>query len=237
VRGIPAEVRTIDVPRSPDGLEASARDARLAALARDGMPVMLGHTLDDQAEQVFLGLIRGSGARSLAGIAARSSYDVDGAPTTLLRPLLGVRKSTVEQACREWDIDYWNDPMNTDPAYMRVRVRDWLAAFEAGVGRDLVPALSRSAALARADADLLDELAREAVDVATDALPVDAVESLPDALRWRVLKSWLGRAGGVVAMRHVWAVDELLTGWRGQGPIDVPGARVVRCEGELRLVG
>lgn len=236
VRGIQSEVRRVEVPESPDGVEAAARDVRLASLAVDGLPVLLGHTLDDQAEQVFLGLLRGSGTRSLAGMAAVAPYTVGDLTTTLLRPLLGVRKATTEQACREWDIDYWSDPMNLDVTYARVRVRRWLQAFEQQVGRDIVPALGRSAALARADADHLDELARRAVDVG-DVLRVDDVEALPDALRWRVLKEWLGRAGVAMGVTHVWAVDELLTDWHGQGPIDVPGARVARSDGELRLLG
>lgn len=229
VRGIHAEVRKVDVEPSVEGVEAAARDSRLDALAQDGLPVLLGHTLDDQAEQVFLGLIRGSGIRSLAGMApARGPF---------IRPLLAVRRSTTEQACVEWDIRYWSDPMNLDDAFTRVRVRKWLGDFEGVVGRDIIPSLGRSAELARADADLLDELARGAVGILDGPLQVAAVKDLPDALRWRVLKNWLTRGGAVVGMGHVLAVDALVSAWHGQGPIDVPCARVQRTDGELRLLG
>lgn len=227
-RGVRAEVRAVEVADSPDGVEAAAREARLGALASDGLPVMLGHTLDDQAEQVFLGLLRGSGTRSVAGIAPRRDV--------FLRPLLGLRRATTEAACAEWGVEVWDDPMNTDPAFARVRVRRWLAELEASAGRDVVPALGRTAMLARADADLLDQLAAE-VTPAEGPLRVGEVAGLPEALRWRVLKGWLAAGGVGATMTHVFAVDQLVTAWRGQGPIDVPGRRVIRSGDELQLLG
>lgn len=222
------EARTVSVTVEPgaDGLEAAARDARHAALEAFGRPVLLGHTLDDQAEQVFLGLVRGSGTRAVAGMPARRG--------PFLRPLLGIRRATTERACAEWGVTPWHDPMNADPSFMRVRVRRALAGLEDVVGRDLAPNLARTASLARADADALDAL----VDTPTaPALLVDEIRELPDALRWRLLKSWLEAQGAQPAMVHVLAVDALVTSWRGQGPIDVPGGRVQRAENELRLVG
>ena len=87
-----AESRRVDVVAgAPGGPEAAARTARLESLASDGLPVLLGHTLDDQAESVLLGLLRGSGTRSLAAMAAvRGPF---------LRPLLGVRRATTMAAC------------------------------------------------------------------------------------------------------------------------------------------
>lgn len=243
--GLAAEVRTVTIAPSPDGIEAAARDARLDALASDGLPVLLGHTLDDQAEQVFLGLIRGSGTRSLAGMAPERP--------PFLRPLLGVRRETTVAACAEWGLEPWQDPMNDDPSFMRVRVRRWLEQFQQAVGRDVAPNLARTAALARADADLLDELIqnhdkyaqmcpytddlRESVTSVAGTLPVGALARLPDALRWRKIKAWLEECGAQPAMEHVFAVDALVTNWRGQGPIDVPGARIRRHADELTLLG
>lgn len=223
-QGLTAQVRRVNVaPDGPDGPEASARRARLEALARDGYPVLLGHTLDDQAESVLLGLLRGSGARSLAGMATvRGPF---------LRPLLGVRRATTEQACREWGVEPWADPHNTDRRYRRVRARQHLGALSQALGQDVAPALARSAALARADADLLENLAAEAaadLDLA-EPLPVRAVRDLPEALRLRVVRHWLVAGGAArVDMVHVLAVDALITSWKGQGPVDVPGGRVVR---------
>lgn len=223
--GVSARAQRVEVRPGSDGVEAAARDARLAALAEPGFPVLLGHTLDDQAETVLLGLLRGSGTRSLAGMAAvRGPFH---------RPLLGLRRTDTEAACRAWGVDWWTDPMNDDPAFARVRARRAIAALADGLGRDVAPALARTARLAHADADLLDALAADAAQPTPDgALRVDDLRDLPDALRWRVLRSWLGAEA---ASRHVLAVDALLTDWRGQGPIAVPGGQVRRSDGRLSL--
>ena len=225
---IPAEVRRVSVHPAGEGLEAAAREARLAALAEDGLPVLLGHTMDDQAEQVFLGLLRGSGSRAIAGIAPKRG--------PFIRPLLTVRRATILEACREWGVETWDDPMNVDDAFMRVKVRNWLASFKETTGRDVVESLARTALLARADADLLDQLASHG-DTSGPELAVAQLEAQPEALRWRMLKAWLETHGAAPTMEHVHAVDALVTNWRGQGPIDVPGSRVIRDAGMLRLLG
>lgn len=234
-RGIAAEAVRVRVADTGSGLEAAAREARLAALTERGQPVLLGHTMDDQAESVLLGLLRGSGTRSLAGMSPGPSLHHAQAEAPLLRPLLALRRADTVQACREWGVSPWHDPMNDDPAFARVAIRRHLAALGQAVGRDLTPALARTAQLARADADLLDELAAEALPVDGD-LAVEDLRLLPEALRWRVLHRWLRGAVGAVEFQHVLAVDALVTNWRGQGPLALPGARVHRSEGLLRLV-
>lgn len=272
-RGMPAESVRVQVHTADGGLEAAAREARLSALASYGVPVLLGHTLDDQAETVLLGLLRGSGTRALAGMSldtprevsssgvgpsgsrgtrdAASSEDPSpecgaghpAAPedpssravyrgTRLIRPLLSLRRADTVQACADWGVTPWHDPMNDDPRFARVAIRHHLAHLTEALGRDLAPALSRTADLARADADLLDELAADAVPTGAD-LAVDDVAHLPDALRWRVLHTWLSRVSAGVEYRHVLAVDALLTQWRGQGPIAIPGAQIRRHSGVL----
>lgn len=229
-QGISAEVRRIAVDADlPGGVEAAARDARLECLASDGLPVLLGHTLDDQAESVLLGLLRGSGTRSLAGMAGHRG--------PFIRPLLGIRRAATVAACDEWDIDVWQDPHNIDESFRRVRVRNHLADLSNALGQDLAPSLARSATLARMDADLLDSQAAEAVsglDLTGD-LSVGAVASLPEALRLRVVRDWLTtREAPQHSMAHVVAVDALITAWRGQGPVSLPGGRVERLDGMLR---
>ncbi|MFT3887891.1 MAG: tRNA lysidine(34) synthetase TilS [Arachnia sp.] len=226
--GVPARVAAVEVTPGPDGLEAAARAARLAALAEPGLPVLLGHTLDDQAESVLLGLLRGSGTRSLAGMApVRGPFH---------RPLLGLRRADTEAACRAWGVTWWDDPMNDDQAFARVRARGALALLGERLGRDLAPALARTALLARADADLLDGLAASAAAPTADgALAVADLEPLPDALRWRVLRAWLREAGCEPGFDGVLAVDALLTAWHGQGPVCLAGGAVARVGGELRL--
>lgn len=226
--GIPAEIRRVTVRAAGEGLEAAAREARLAALAEDGLPVLLGHTMDDQAEQVLLGLLRGSGSRAIAGIAPKRG--------PFIRPLLTVRRATILEACREWSIETWDDPMNVDDAFMRVKVRNWLASFKETTGRDVVEPLARTALLARADADLLDQLASDG-NTSDSELAVAQLQARPEALRWRILKTWLEAHGASPTMEHVHAVDALVTDWHGQGPIDVPGSRVIRDAGMLRLLG
>ena len=223
-QGLPAEARSVEVETdAPGGMESAARDARLAALAADGEPVLLGHTLDDQAESVLLGLLRGSGTRSLSGMApVRGPF---------LRPLLGLRRATTVAACAQWGVEVWEDPHNIDPRFRRVRARQHVKRLSEAMGQDVAPALARSASLARVDADFLDHLASEAVvdHSLDDGVKLDVVSGLPEALRLRVLRDWLaGRDAMHVSMAHVVAIDELIMAWRGQGPVAVPGGWVER---------
>jgi len=217
-------------PVADGGPEAAARAARYGALHREAASrsatIWLGHTLDDQAENVLLGLARGSGLRSLAGMAPRTG--------PLVRPLLGLRRTATEQACAELGLDPWADPQNADPRFARVRVRRTvLPTLEAELGPGAAEALARTAALAREDADLLDALAAEA-DPGTDTLDAGGLLDQPPALRTRVIRRWLLRHGAdEVTAAHVAAVDALVTRWRGQGEIHLPGVRVTRQDGSL----
>ena len=224
--GIVAEMRTTHVS-DIGGVEAAAREARLSVLAEAGHPVLLGHTLDDQAETVLLGLLRGSGVRSLAGMAARRGL--------FLRPLLGLRRFETEAACREWGVTWWEDPMNRDRRFARVRARSAVALLSEELGRDVAVALARSADLARVDADHLDALAVHGrAEVARgEALDAASVAELPEAVRGRVLRDWLRAVGDGAQRVHVSRVERLLTAWHGQGPVQVPGGRVRRLAGRL----
>jgi tRNA(Ile)-lysidine synthase len=205
------------------GPEAAARAARHDALDRvladtGGTVVLLGHTLDDQAETVLLGLARGSGGRSLAGMRRESG--------PRRRPLLGLRRGVTRAACAALGLEVWDDPHNRDPAYARSRVRaDLLPALEAALGPGSVEALARTADLLRADADALDEWEKAAVG----DLSVDALLALPGAVRRRVLRRAAIDAGapaGGLSAGHVAELDRLLTDWHGQGPVSLPGGLV-----------
>jgi tRNA(Ile)-lysidine synthase len=219
------------------GPEGAARDARTAALraaATDhGATVALGHTLDDQAETVLLGLARGSGPRSVAGM-------VEHRPP-FWRPLLGLRREVTRAACAVQELPVWDDPWNSDPAYTRVRLRqEVLPLLEDVLGGGAAPALARTAALLREDLDALDALAAgelAALLGPDGGLPAGPLAELPAALRRRVLRGWL-RGAGVPDLQavHLAAVDALLTRWRGQGQADLPGgAGVVRASGRLTV--
>lgn len=211
------------------GPEARARVARYAALddaaARAGLAaVLLGHTLDDQAETVLLGLVRGSGARALAGMAAaRGVYR---------RPLLGTDRATTRAACAEAGLAPWEDPHNEDPAYARVRVRGAvLPVLERELGPGVARALARSARQLREDADALDALTPQLADE-----PVCAeLAALLPAVRARALKRWAERhAGRALTGAHVDALRTLVEQWHGQGAVGLPGGlQVERRDGRL----
>ncbi|GAA3147533.1 tRNA lysidine(34) synthetase TilS [Nonomuraea roseoviolacea] len=236
-----AEVLTVEVG-TEGGPEAAAREARYRALAEaadrlGARAVLLGHTRDDQAETVLLGLARGSGPRSISGMAARSGR--------YLRPFLDIPRATTVAACRALGLTPWDDPHNEDPRFTRVRVRARiLPLLEAELGPGVAEALARTAALAREDADALDEWADRAYqDCALSdiggsvTLSVPALEALPGAVRRRVLRRAAVAAGsppGSLSATHVRAVDRLVTHWRGQKPVDLPGGRAaVRRYGTL----
>jgi tRNA(Ile)-lysidine synthase len=232
-------VTTVQVDHSASvGPEAAARQARYRALdaaarARSAT-VLLGHTLDDQAETVLLGLARGSGGRSLAGMAPRAGH--------LLRPFLNLRRATTEQACAELGLEPWQDPHNTDRRFSRVRVREAvLPTLETELGPGVAEALARTAELLRDDTDLLDRLAADAYRTAeglggTYTLDCTALESQPPALRRRILRLWLLAHGiGDLSLRHISAVESLVIDWHGQKSIEVPGATVTRNAGRLSV--
>ncbi len=229
---------------APDypGPEAAARRARYAAfdaaLAGTGaQAIMLGHTMDDQAETVLLGLARGSGARSIAGMAqAAGSY---------LRPFLLLRRAQTADACVALGLTAWHDPQNLDQAFRRVRVRQQiLPLMEELIGPGVTEALARTADQLRADADLLDSLADAHADrlISGHEPPgVDDLAQLPAAIRTRLLKRAAVVAGvpaGALGAVHVACLDALITDWHGQRGVDLPGG--VRCErryGRLHFTG
>ncbi|MBA9001511.1 tRNA lysidine(34) synthetase TilS [Thermomonospora cellulosilytica] len=224
------------------GPENAARQARYAALDRTaerlGATVLLGHTLDDQAETVLLGLARGSGARSLAGMPpAFQRGDVH-----YVRPFLDLDRATTRRACMVMGLEPWEDPHNEDPAYTRVRVRQQvLPALEKALGPGVPAALARTARLLRDDADALDALADRAYTDALhdEELEVTALEGLPRAVRTRVLRRaalFAGSPAGTLAAVHVDELDRLVTGWHGQRHVDLPGGlRAFRRQGRLRF--
>ncbi len=216
------------------GREAAARSARYAALsgvaAALTAAVLLGHTLDDQAETVLLGLGRGSGPRSIAGMVARSGC--------YRRPLLGVRRATTEAACVALGLDAWTDPANADSSLQRVRLRrEVLPLLESVLQGGVAEALARTGGQLRADLDALDALAaaHQRLDAAGD-LELDGLAELAPAVRTRVLRAWaLQRGAAELGAGHIAALDALVVRWHGQGPLDLPGGRqVVRTSGRLR---
>jgi len=222
-----------------DGMESSARRARYEAFESAIVKFrpdyfFLAHTKNDQAETVLLGLARGSGTRSLSGMA-----EVNG---IYVRPLLGIDRSTTEKLCEENQIEYWQDPHNNDRSYARVRARlEVMPVLESNLGPGVVDALARTARILREDADALDLLAGSylAEKGEEEALAVTELEKLPKAVRIRVLRALIYRAGapeGSISADHAASVEAMVSDWHGQGAISLPGGvKVGRFSGRLSL--
>lgn len=238
--GLDAEVVRVAVERGNRGPEAHAREARLAALLEAAGPtgvVMLAHTLNDQAETVLLGLARGSGTRSLAGMAPRHGQ--------LVRPFLELTRAQTEEVCTAAGLIPFRDPTNEldgpwrradgGPLLRAAARHAVLPVMERELGPGVAAALARTARLAREDADALDEVAQqewEAVAVSDRdgqvTLLVSRLAALPAAVRSRVLKQAIIVSGGAATAAHVWEVDCLLMDYHGQGPVPYPGGAVQR---------
>ena len=219
------------------GPEAAAREARYAVLEEVAAQVraavvLLGHTLDDQAETVLLGLTRGSGGRSLQGM--RPGFGV------FARPLLGVRRDDTVTACQVEGLEPWDDPHNHDPGYTRVRVRDRvLPVLEDELGPGIAEALARTADQLRDDTALLDELTERTLHEARreGGLDVEVLAAAPPSLRHRAVHRAALAAGvppSELTRERVLEVDKLLVAWRGQRWVDLPGhLRALRRDGLL----
>lgn len=224
----PVEVHTVEVAATGFGPEAAARDARHAALDAAAADlgcdrILLGHTLDDQAEQVLLGLARGSGTRSLAGMRP--------ARGRLLRPFLGLRREETLEICEVEELQPWHDPSNSDSAFARSRTRvEVMPVLEEKLGPGVAESLARTAAILQQDADFLEDLANETylslVQRTDDGawLPEDAVRGLPAALRFRVIAKAAADVGGQQpGYGRLQAAEALLRRQGSAGPVELPG--------------
>jgi tRNA(Ile)-lysidine synthase len=224
----PVAVRAVDVASTGMGPEAAARDARHAALEAAAEEtgagvILLGHTLDDQAEQVLLGLARGSGTRSLAGMRP--------ARGRLLRPFLGLRRADTLEICEVEGLEPWHDPSNADPAYARSRTRvEVLPLLEEKLGPGVAESLARTAAILQLDADYLEDVAndtfarlqeRSGPDI---GLPEAALRELAPAVRFRVIAKAAAAVGGQQpSYQRLLAAEALLRRHGSAGPVELPG--------------
>lgn len=241
-----AEVRIVPVHVAGGpgrgGQEAAARGARyealrLAATESGAVCVLLGHTRDDQAETVLLGLARGSGIRSLAGMATRNGL--------WRRPLLSLPRDVVAAAAAAAARDDprltpWSDPHNADARFLRVRVRrEVLPQLSRVLGPGVSAALARTAELARADAAALEGWAEQVFASAVrthepEVLDAGELAGLPSAIRTRVLRSFLisrGCSADAVTAELVWELERrVLPAGRRLGDLALPGGRQARFD-------
>jgi len=231
----------VQVPKNKNGMEAAAREIRyqaLDALAKEhkAKVIMLGHTMDDQAETVLLGLARGSGTKSLAGMQVLS------ADRKYLRPLLGIRRSQTEQFCFDSGLEYWNDPQNSQTKFARVRVRKKvLPVLEKELGPGITEALSRTAEILQEDANYLDSKAeacfKKLSKVMATQIVIDAagLAKEPTALANRVILKALVLLGAEPSRSAIEAIMALAINWHGQKPLTLPAIRVSRQGKEITL--
>ncbi|HEX4189401.1 MAG TPA: tRNA lysidine(34) synthetase TilS [Marmoricola sp.] len=260
----------VTVDPGPAGIEAGAREARYAALSQlaehfSNEFVLLGHTLDDQAESVLLGLARGSGGRSLQGMRAgfrrnegepafvpfrsRTEDGPDG-PTTyslghreyrhstyFMRPILGITRAQTQAACRAEGIEWWDDPQNVDPRFLRARVRHTvMPLLERELGPGIAQALARTAEQLRADMGEIEWRAAAALDVARidGGIDCERIETEGTAIFTRVLRLAAIEAGAIaseLSYEHVRAIWHATPG----KDIQLPGHVTAHRTGELVL--
>ena len=240
----PVVIETITVAESGNGPEAAARTARYQALERarklvSAEVIFLGHNLEDQAETVLLGLTRGSGLRSIAGM---QGFDKN---KKLVRPLLGIKRDVLLQSCIDQDIEVWQDPHNKDPKFTRVRIRQLLDTLESELGPGFASALARTAELASESDDVLLSMANELVEAATVSssssetkLSIEKLTGVLPGLRRRALfETAIATGAKTVSRSQVIGIDELITNWHGQNKLVLSGITVERVSQELVFKG
>jgi tRNA(Ile)-lysidine synthase len=235
------EIMDVHIQQGSLGMEAAARNARYGALTEfaekhNAVLTLLGHTLDDQAETVLLGLARGSGAKSIAGMPTLSP---DG---KYLRPLLGITRKETVSYCEDLGLEYWSDPQNLDTKFSRVKVRlNVLPVLEAELGPGIASALSRTAEILQDDLEYLEAQADEAFSSVAKTtnnsvvIDTEGLEKLPKALATRVIHKSLSLLGTEPAKVQIDSVMELVTNWHGQKPLTLPSVRVERKGKEIIL--
>lgn len=232
--GISAASVRVKVRARGEGLEAAARAARYQALEKERLRVgaqkiLLAHNLDDQAETVLLGLTRGSGLRSIAGMK-----QIDG---DLVRPFLGISKAALRKSCQDAGIEFWDDPHNQDPAFTRVRIRKLMTTLETELGPGVTEAFARTAALASEAEEFLSAEALKLIQSAQQpqGLAIAELSRASVAVRRKALQLWLLGAGArSVSRSQVLLVEELITNWHGQKPLKLSGITVERVAQALR---
>ena len=231
--GVAAISIEVQVEISGNGLEAAARDSRYEALeaARvefGAKAILLGHTLDDQAETVLLGLVRGSGLKSLSGMPVFDSE------RKLLRPFLSLTKEVLRKSITDQGIEFWEDPHNTDQKFTRVRAREILAALDVELGPGLPAALARTAEIAAEAENFLGATAKELIDramVSETQFQVQVFASSHIAVAHKAIQLICSQIGARGLTRvQVVEVMSLVTNFHGQKKLTFSGITVERVK-------
>jgi tRNA(Ile)-lysidine synthase len=194
-------------PARTGHFEADARRARYAWLTqiareRGASVVAVGHTHDDQAETILQRVLRGTGPRGLAGMAA--TRRLASAPKlTLVRPLLQATRREIREYLAGLGQSYCEDASNVDRSRTRARIRhDLLPKLAAEYNPDVAGALVRLGGLASAleralDADLRTLVRQAVLSCAPDCIVLKHgfLRSIPPFVRAEVLRRVWRRAG------------------------------------------
>ena len=231
-------IKQIEVKDDKDGLEAAARKARYEAFEElvnefNAKAVLLAHTQDDQAETMLMRLTRGSGAKSLSAMKEFSGK--------YLRPFLHIRKQVLVDALEKENISYWQDPANTNYKFLRAKVRhELMPKLIEVLGDSAIDSLDRTSGLLKEDNEALESIALESYEKLNKELKVQELEKLPTAIRKRVIKIAALNSGvtpGPFSFEHIEAIDALVTNWRGQGNVDLPGfIQASRVDQTIRFI-
>jgi tRNA(Ile)-lysidine synthase len=214
-------------------LEHAARELRhvfFAGVARRTRcrTVILAHHADDQVETCLFNFLRGSGAAGLAGMRPESTQKIGAIPLTFLRPMLGIRRAEIDAFLVARKIRWREDASNRSAAHTRNRLRERvLPVLAAEFGPAFPEAILRAAEIFSAE-DAWMRAEAEKFDIGPE-LAVQPLLAAPLALRRRVVRAWLERAGVAEAgFAEVERVLELLDVARGPAKVNLPGDRHAR---------
>lgn len=231
--GLESQVVTVKVELNGEGMEAAARVARYSALENameelNAKAILLGHTLDDQAETVLLGLVRGSGLKSLSGMP---TFDSE---RKLLRPFLALTKQDLRKSLVDQNLSWWEDPHNQDSKFTRVRAREILASLDQELGPGLPSALARTAEIAAEAEDYLAIGAGELIEAATvlgGQYRVEVLASGHRAISHKAIQLICQLTGARNLTRaQVLEVMSLVTNFHGQKKLSFSGITVERVK-------
>lgn len=187
--------------------------------------IATGHTLDDSVETFLLWLLRGSGPQALAGIPpVRGKY---------VRPLIEIQKEGILAWLRAESVDFVTDPTNMGDDYLRNRIRHHVIPAMESISPSAVNTIARTMRLVGDQARLIGEIAREKMkEIVTSARPgcvtLDGalLTAEPESIRFVIYRESARLAGldpAIVSLKHLEAMDSLLTTGRKGASTDLPG--------------
>ncbi|MDR0917235.1 MAG: tRNA lysidine(34) synthetase TilS [Oscillospiraceae bacterium] len=214
------------------GIEEAARDLRYAffretAQSLGDAVIATAHNADDNAETMLLNLARGAGARGLAGIPP-----VNGA---LIRPMLCVSRTEIEDFLDAEELAHIEDSSNADTAFARNKLRQLVIPVLREINPRFLEHAAASSRVLREDDAYLDELAEDFVAAHSvgDGVPASALYALPRPVAARVIDHLTGIR---LPRERIAETLELCASTAGVRSLDLPGVLVRRERGTVRFL-